>query len=217
MKANVNSSNPTSDPREKVLGAEEECPVTGPCQRPALQDISSFFWSTFSHYLTESFLWDWSMGVIIPTSGTKEAAMSLKQLGKLSGKARAQAPCRESRALFTMRNWKCYRQTYSRSRNRDLDAENKCVDTEGKRRRGRRRETGVGTDTELTLDAKQVINEMLLDGSGNSTLCWAKREGNPKNGEVCTRAADSLCCAEKTNTILKSNHTPEKFKNKTRR
>ena len=93
--------------------------------------------------------------------------MSLKQLGKLSGKARAQAPCRESRALFTMRNW----QTYSRSRNRDLDAENKCVDTEGKRRRGRRRETGVGTDTELTLDAKQVINEMLLDGSGNSTLC----------------------------------------------
>ena len=64
----------------------------------------------------------------------------------------------------------------------------------------------TGTDIYTSLCVKQITNcENLLYSTGNYTQCsvvtYLGRKLK-KTGDICTRVANSLCCAAETNTML---------------
>ena len=98
---------------------------------------------------------------------------------------------------------KFYRWTYLQSRNREIDAENKCMDVKGRRRRGWIGRFGIDIYTLLCI--KLIINEGLLYITGNSILCSVvtKMGKEFKNrGNICIQRADSLHSTAEMNTTL---------------
>ena len=88
--------------------------------------------------------------------------------------------------MWNLEKW--YRWSYLQGRNRDPDAENKCMDTKGERGGGRNWEVGTDIYTLLTLRMKWVTNEKWLYSTRNSIQCSVEtqtgRKSKKKGSEV---------------------------------
>ena len=95
--------------------------------------------------------------------------------------------------MWNLEKW-C-RLSYVQSRNRDIDIENKQMDTKGEPEGGKNWEVGIDIYTLLIVSTKEIINENILHSTGNSILCGdLNRKESQKRGYKCICIADSLCC-----------------------
>ena len=105
--------------------------------------------------------------------------------------------------IWDLEKW--FRWSYLQSRNRDIDIEDKGMDTKGWVGGGRKWESGIDIYTLLILCITYLTNENLVYSTGNSTQCFVLTymgRKSKKRGDICIPEADSLCCRAESNITL---------------